>query len=264
MSGSGSSYSGAIGSFTIGLSPIGAAAAPAVPSGNQTFFLSNSEVVFEAFDRIGIRPSEITRHQLISARRSMNLELQSWSNRGINLWEVVQASLVVVPGQVVYTLPTNLVTIMEMYWTTVNGNGTGYNSDRIMTPLTRTQYAEVPNKMQPGLPTSYWLERLETPQVSIWQPAFQGAPSYVINYNYLQQIDDVTLASGQTPDIVYRGMDALCAGLAKRLAKKFAPERSQEASADAEEAWETFVTNDQEDGPLIYQPNVGAYGRMRR
>jgi hypothetical protein len=238
-------------------------------SGTQDFFLSNSEILFESFDRIMVRPSEITVHHLVSGRRSMNLELQAWSNLGINLWEVVQAQLTLVAEQATYTLPANLVTIMEMYFTTVNGDGTGRNSDRIMVPLTRTQYAQVPNKLQPGLPTQYWLERLEAPVVTIWQPAFQGSPAYIINYNYLQRIDDAGIGAGQTPDIPYRAMDALCAGLAKRLAKKFAPPQMrqqivQETMADATEAWNNFVTNDLEDGPLIMQPNVGGYARMRR
>jgi hypothetical protein len=244
-------------------------ATPGSSSGTQTFFLSNAELLFEAFDRAHVRPSEITRHHLISARRSMNLLMQEWSNLGVNLWEVVQAQITLVTGQALYTLPSNLVTIMEMYFTTVNGNGAGYNSDRIMVPVTRTQYAMIPNKLQPGIPTQYWLERLESPVVTIWQPPFQGGPSYVINYNYLQRIDDAGIGTGETPDVVYRALDALCAGLAKRLAKKFAPLeiRQQivaETTADSQEAWNNFVTNDQEDGPLIYQPNVGGYGRMRR
>jgi hypothetical protein len=240
-----------------------------VPSGTQDFFLSNSEVLFEAFDRVMVRPSEITVHHLVSGRRSMNLELQSWSNLGINLWEVVQAQLVLVPGQATYTLPANLVTMMEMYFSTVNANGAGFNEDRIMVPVTRTQYAMIPNKLQPGLPTQYWLERLEQPVVTIWQPAFQGAPAYVINYNYLQRIDDAGIGTGQIPDLPYRALDALCAGTARRLAKKFAPPQIRaeivaETKEDFAEAWNNFVTNDIEDGPLIMQPNVGGYARMRQ
>jgi hypothetical protein len=244
-------------------------ATPGTSSGTQSFFLSNSEVIFEALDRAHIRPPEVTRHHLISARRSMNLELQAWSNRGINLWEEVSAQLILLAGQATYTLPNNLVTITEMYFTTINGNGVGFNSDRIMVPITRAQYAMIPNKLQPGQPSQYWLQRLEQPVVNIWQPAFQGAPNYVINYNYLQRIDDVGIGSGETPDIVYRALDALCAGVAFRIAVKFSPAQEAVAlvpflKAEAKEAWDMFVTNDQEDGPIIMQPNFGGYARMRR
>lgn len=245
-------------------------ATPGTSSGTQTFSPSNAQIVFEAFDRIGIRPPEVTRHHMQSAQTSFNLELQAWSNRGgVNLWEMVQAQLTLVEAQATYTLPQNLVTITEMFYTTVNGNGAGYNSDRIMVPITRTQYAMIPNKLQPGTPTQYWLERLESPVVTIWQPPFAGTPAYVINYNYLQRIDDAFLASGQIPDIVYRATDALCAALAYRLAVKFAaPERAAALvpflKGEAQEAWNDFVTNDQEDGPMIMQPNVGGYANMRR
>jgi hypothetical protein len=242
---------------------------PGQSSGTQSFFLSNSEILFEAFDRIMVRPSEITIHHLVSGRRSLNLELQSWSNKGINLWEVVQAQLTLVAGEAVYALPQNLVTVMEMYFTTVGSSGGSFNTDRIMVPITRTEYAMIPNKLLPGLPTQYWLQRLETPVMTIWQPAFEGAPNYVINYNYLQRIDDAGLATGETPDVPYRALDALCAGLAKRLAGKFAPpqiraELVAETKQEAMDAWNDFITNDLEDGPLIMQPNVGGYARMRR
>lgn len=242
---------------------------PGQSSGTQNFFLSNAEVTFEAFDRAHIRPNEVDRHHLISARRSYNLIFKDWTNKGVNLWEIVQAQLVLFAGEATYTLPSNLTTITEMYFTTVNGNGVGYNSDRIMVPITRAEYAMIPNKLQPGQPTQYWLQRLETPVVTIWQPAFQGAPDYVINYNYLQRIDDVGIATGESPDVVDRALDALCAALAFRLAAKFTP--PQEAVVlvpflknEAQQAWDTFVTNDQEDGPLMVQPNLGGYARMRR
>ena len=242
---------------------------PGTSSGTQTFFLSETEIVFEAFDRAHIRPNEVDRHHLISARRSFNLIFKEWANRGVNLWEIVTATLTLVAGQTTYVLPTNLVTITEMYFTTINGNGVGYNSDRIMVPITRAQWSMIPNKEQPGQPTQYWLQRLEQPVVNIWQPAFQGAPAYTITYNYLQKIDDVTLAMGETPDTVDRALDALCAALAVRLAAKFTPAQQAVAlipylSGEAQKAWDAFVTNDQEDGPFMIQPNLGGYARMRR
>src|SRR5277367_1691307 len=107
-------------------------ATPGQSSGTQLFFPSNLEILFEAFDRIRVRPTEVTTHQLTSARRSLNLLMVEWANKGVNLWEFVQAQLTLVPNQATYTLPSNLVTITEMFLTTINGNGVGYNSDRIM------------------------------------------------------------------------------------------------------------------------------------
>lgn len=238
---------------------------PGTSSGAYTFTMTNAGIVEEAFDRIQIRPAALTRHHLISARTSLNLELQRWSNLGINLFKIISGTIELVTGQATYTLQTDLVTLTEVYFTTVNGNGSGYNSDRILSPVTRTQYAMIPNKLQPGTPTQFWFERLATPQITLWQPPFQGAPSYVVNWYGLQRIQDAGLGSAETPDIVYRALDALCAALAARLAVKFSPPQVQQMrKAEAMEAWNDFATNDQELGPMIIQPNLSGYSRMGR
>jgi len=238
---------------------------PGMSSGTYGFAPSNAAILYEAFDRIQIRPTAVDRHHLQSGTLSLNLELQRFSNLGINNWKMITGVINLVAGQATYVLPPTLVTMTEMYYTTVNGNGAGYNLDRIMRPMTREQYAMIPNKLQPGDPTQFWFQRLEVPQVTIWQPAIQGAPEYIINWNALQRIQDAGIASGETPDIVYRGFDALCAALAHRLAVKFSPPPIQQLrKVEATEAWNDFVANDIENGPMIMQPNVGIYGRMGR
>lgn len=241
-------------------------ATPGTPSGTSTFNLSDTMIVLEAFDRIQIRGPAITRHHLHTAKISLNLELQRWGNLGINLWKEVTGQVIpIVAGQATYPLPPNLITLTEMYYTTVNGDGAGYNNDRIMTPITRTQYAMIPNKLQPGQPTQYWFQRLQAPQVTIWQPPTQQAPAYVITWNGLLQIQDAGLGSGQTPDLVYRAFDALCAAMAHRLSVKFSPPPIQQMrKAEAVEAWNDFTTNDQELGAMIMAPNLAGYGNLRR
>jgi len=239
-------------------------------SGTYSWQISNGGLVIEAFSRCRIHPSAITRHHLNEARVSLQLELQSWSVRGgPNLWEVFSGTINLVPNQIVYTLPTKMVTLTELWYTAVNANGSGQNSDRIMVPITRTQYAMIPNKSQPGTPTQFWFERLQVPQISIWEPAYAGAPQYVLNWFGLQRIQDANLGSGETPDVVYRGLEALCAGMALRLADKFLDmtlwdKLFPRIEKNAMTAWNDFVSEDQETGPLIMQPNVGQYGRMRR
>ncbi len=125
----------------------------ATTSGLFTFRLSNSGVVFEAFDRIGKRPPQIDRHMLASGRLSLNLELLDWSNLGWNYWKTTSGTINLAANQPTYQLPANLVTIEELYYTTVGGLGVDINSDRMMVPITRTQYAAVVNKLQPGIPT---------------------------------------------------------------------------------------------------------------
>ena len=50
------------------------------------FDLSIDEIVEEAFERCGLQ--DRTGYQLKTARRSLNLLLAEWSNRGLNLWTI--------------------------------------------------------------------------------------------------------------------------------------------------------------------------------
>lgn len=241
-------------------------------SGTYNFAMSDTNVVFEAFDRIGIRPPQIDRHHLISARNSLNLEMIEWEDAGFNAWKTTSGTINLTANQPTYTLPANLVTLTELYYTTVNGNGSGINLDRIMVPITRTQYSMVTNKLQQGIPTQYWFQMLAVPQITIWEIPAPGAasPNYVLNWYGLQQMQDANLEGGQTPDVVRRAIPALTAKMAFRLCEKFGPTQPQarqalmqEKKALADEAFDLMARRDQEPGPTQYRPNVGLYGRMR-
>ena len=64
----------------------------------STFVLD--EVFQEAYDRVGIK--EITGYHLTSARRSLNIMLQEWANRGLHHWEIGDTSIDLVEGQEEY------------------------------------------------------------------------------------------------------------------------------------------------------------------
>jgi hypothetical protein len=241
-------------------------------SGTYNFGLSNASIVFDAFDRIQLRPTQLDRHQLMSARTSLNLELLEWSNRGFNFWETTSGTINLAFNQATYTLPTSLVTLTELYYSAVNAS-TGVNQDRIMIPITRTQYAMIVNKLQQGIPTQYWFQMLQTPQVTIWEIPQAGAvaPNFVLNWYGLSQIKDANIAGGETPDIDYRAIEALITGLTLRLAEKFGPADPNarrallmEKKAFADQAWDNMVRRDQEPGSTTYRPNIGVYGQMRR
>src|SRR5579864_2115625 len=127
-------------------------------SGSFNFGMGNVSVMLEAFDRLSIPFPEINSHMMLSARTSLNLEFIDWENEGWNYWKTTSGTINLQPNVPTYTLPTNLVTIEEVYYTTVNAFGSGVNSDRIMVPIQRTQYAEITNKLQPGIPTQYWAQ----------------------------------------------------------------------------------------------------------
>lgn len=246
-------------------------ATPGQTSGTYNFNPSNASVIIEAFDRLRIRPAALTRHHMNSARMSLNLMLVDWSNSGINLWKITSGTVDLVANQGTYTMPANLETVTEVYFTEVDGYGPGSNNDRIMVPITRTQWAMVPNKNVPGQPTQYWYDMLPTPQMTIWQPPDQtySAPNYVVSWFGLQRMQDAGLGNAQTPDVAYRALEALTSDLALQLLTKFGPDnpatydRLEKALLRQQErAWNNMQSRDQELGPMLIQPNVGVYGKL--
>jgi hypothetical protein len=201
---------------------------------------------------------------MLSARTSLNLEFIDWENEGWNYWKTTSGTINLVAGQATYTLPTNLVTIEEVYYTTVNAFGSGVNSDRIMLPIQRTQYAEITNKLQQGIPNQYWAQMTFPQQITIWEVPASGqvAPNFVLSWFGLQQMQDATMGQGETPDVPRRGLDALCAKMAMRLAEKFRPELLKDKAALATDAWAKMQRRDQEPGPMYFQPRISVYGRI--
>ena len=80
-------------------------------SGTTTFDLSIDDLIEEAFERCGMRPT--SGYQLSSARRSLNLLFLDWANRGLNLWTIEQATYALVQGTNSISLPTDVVNVLE-------------------------------------------------------------------------------------------------------------------------------------------------------
>lgn len=240
-------------------------------SNSWNYGLTTAGLTLEAFDRIQMRPTMLDPHHFASARQSINLELLEFSNSGFNFWETAYGTIPLVNNQATYTLPPNLVTITEMFYSQVNAGGAGVNQDRIMIPITRTQYAQITNKLQPGVPTQYWLQMLYVPQVTIWEvpQAGQVAPGYVLGWYGLQQIQDANIGGVEAPDVHYRAIEALAARLTFRLAEKFVPfslpTRAailQEKKGLADQAFDNMARRDQEPGVTKISANIGVYGRI--
>ena len=71
-------------------------------SGTATFdkTFSIDEIIEEAFERLGIQ--NVSGYQLKTSRRSLNILLQEWGNRGIHYWEIDELDLDLIEGQAEY------------------------------------------------------------------------------------------------------------------------------------------------------------------
>ena len=69
-------------------------------SGSTNFELDVSDYIEEAFERCGLEVR--TGNDLKTAKRSLNLMLAEWANRGLNKWTVQQTSITAASGVTEY------------------------------------------------------------------------------------------------------------------------------------------------------------------
>ena len=228
-------------------------------SGTYNFQPSLGELVLNAFARCGVRRTAIMQEHMTDARFETNLMLSSWANQGVNLWEVVLISVPLIQGQTTYTVPAKVVMILDAV--IQQNTGTSSQFDRVIMPISRTEYSQTPNKLQQAPPTVFWFDRLINPTVTLW-PVPDQTSTYTLNYYAVTQIQDAELTDAQTVDIPYRWLDALAAGLAARLAAIYAPDRMQMLEAKAQQAYIIAATQDTENVGLYIMPGLNGYFRV--
>lgn len=123
-------------------------------SGTTAFDLQFTEIAEEAYERCGVEMR--TGYQLRTARRSLNLLTIEWANRGINLWTIEQGEIALNTGQVMYSLPTDTIDLLDH----VVRQGSGTNQiDINITRISETTYSQIPNKLAQGRPIQVWVNR---------------------------------------------------------------------------------------------------------
>ena len=183
-------------------------------SGTFNYNPSLGELTLYAFNLCGIRSTALLQEHMESARMAANLLLGRWSSEGVNLWMVNLQTIPLVAGQAEYNLPANNIVMLDTYIETDNGSGPPI--DRLILPVSRTEYASYPNKEQQGFPTTYWQNRLISSTVTLW-PVPDGTQTS-LKYYQVCQIDDADFTNGQTVNVPVYFLEAFAFGLAQRLA----------------------------------------------
>lgn len=225
-------------------------------SGTYSFFPSNADIVLSAYERIQIRAPELRQEHMLSAYKELNFLLAEQSNKGPNMWEVMRTQTTLTPGVASYTLPTNLIIVTDA--SIVLNFGAGNESRRYITPISRTEYLSYANQQTPGPPTVWWLDRLETPTITFYPVPDNNGP-YTFDYFWYSQMQDSNLQSGGTPDVPYRWIDTLVAGLAYRLARIYMPQLEAQRKMDYDAAWQIAAAQDTEPTPLMLAPGLWSY-----
>ena len=227
-------------------------------SGTAIFNLEFTEIAEEAWERAGREMR--SGYDLRTARRSMNLLTIEWQNRGINMWTIEEGTINLGQGVASYNLPADTIDLLEHVVRTGAGSAST-QSDLNISRISVSTYSTIPNKLTQGRPIQLYIDRgQENPVVTVWPVPDQGtiaAPYYIIKYWRMRRIEDA--GSGiQTPDVNFRFLPALVAGLAYYIAQKdpaLMP-RVPMIQAEYERQFELAGGEDREKAPVRFVPRM--------
>ena len=258
-------------------------------------------------------------YDLKTAKRSMNLLLADWANRGLNQWTIKQTSITVAADITEYPAGTLTMTVGSSSSFTVAETITGgtsgatasitnlpsgtsmaitiptgtFTSGETLTGgtsaatttlsaavdltdaqgtidilslvvkrgdnsyaaarLSRDGYITIPNKIETGRPSQFFLDRQVTPNLKIW-PAPENSTDILI-FDRLYRIDDVDDFTN-TLGVPFRFYPALAAGLAYYIALKRAPNRIQVLKPLYEEEMERAMVEDRDRASFNVVPSL--------
>jgi len=227
-------------------------------SGTYTFNPSLGEMTLYAYNLIGVRNTAVLQEHMEAARMATNMMLSRWSNQGVNLWAVDLQTVPLVQGQATYSVPSNTVVMLDAYMEIDNGNGQPI--DRIILPISRTEYASYPNKEQQGFTTTFWFDRLLSPTVTLW-PVPDGTSAQYLKYYRVRQLQDANLQNGEQVEIPYLWMEAFAYGLAQRLAIIWSPDKVAIMKPLADESYQIAADQNVETAQQYISPQIAGYFR---
>lgn len=212
------------------------------------------DIFEEAFERIGKEMR--SGYDIRTARRSFNLLLLEWQNRGLNLFTIEEGTQALTPGTAVYTLPADTIDLIEHNIRT--GSGTN-QIDQNLTRMSVSTYSDQSAKNVTGRPSQIYIQRNSTNVVVTLWPVPDSAQSYTLAYYRLAGIDGLAKGLSGSADIPPRFVPALIAGMAFQLAVKnpdsqaLAPALKQEYEAQ----YALAAEEDQENADMFIMPYMG-------
>lgn len=172
-------------------------------------------------------------------------------------WFVIENSLNAIAWRIRETKGATLE-IQQIYFSIPTVTGTG---DRYLTPLSYTEWMQIPIKNSKGFPSSYFFNAQINPYLTLWPipgPTAANSQFTGLLYTAYQYSQDVTNLFNQF-DVPQRFYDALVAGMAFRLALKFAPDKAQMLKLEAQEAFQLACLTDATYVTIRIQPDFSSY-----
>lgn len=179
-------------------------------SGTYNFSMDIDEVIQEASEMIG--GEQTLGNEPKSARRSINLLLQDWQNRGVMLWSIGTSTVSLTTSVTAYAFSSATVDVLEAVH---NRDGQDIQLQRI----SMEEYMKSPNKGQTGRTTQYAIRNgRDFATMHLWPiPENSTDTIKTETFTYLQ---DVNKSAIETADVSRKFLPCLTAGLAYNMAIK--------------------------------------------
>ena len=257
-------------------------------SSSTNFELDVADYIEEAFERCGLEVK--TGYDLKTAKRSLNLMLAEWSNRGLNQWTIQQTSITMASGIAEYPAGTLTMTVGASGSFTVGETITGGTSsatttvsaavdltnvqstidllsvvvtrdstDFSLNRISRDDYISIPSKDTTGRSSQFFVDRQVTPILKVWPVPDKNTD--IIKFDRLTRMDDADTYIN-TADLPFRFYPCLAAGLAYYISVKRAPDRMQFLKAIYEEEFDRAMTEDRDRASFLVVPEQTFLGNL--
>lgn len=227
-------------------------------TGTTNFNPGLGTLALHAFDIAGVRATALTQAHMQSAYMATNLLCSRWSNLP-NLWSISLNTITLIAGQAAYSIPGNVVLMLDAY--AENSSGT-QPIDRLILPISRSEYSSYTNKQQQGAITTFWFNRqLPSNATVTFYLVPDGTTDTTVKYYALTQLQDAALTGNQNVDVPYVFLEAFVDALAYRLARIWTPDRAAMLKADANESFQIAADTNIEQAAFYISPGLSQYWR---
>jgi len=222
-------------------------------SETYTFDLDLGDAIEEAFELAGLELR--SGYDYKTARRSINLLMLEWQNRGLNLWTVEFAKQTLTSGTFTYALTEDKLDIVEAFVRTDDGNTTS-QYDQTLTRISGSQYAHLSNKLTTGKPLQFWLEKKPTGiSFNLW-PVPDARQTYDLGFYYMRRVQDAGSPASLNMSVPSRYLPCLVSGIAYQLCLKYSESNSKAPimKAEYESQWTLASDADREKASIYVSP----------
>ncbi len=210
--------------------------------------LSLIDMIDEAYERIQYDPR--AGFDFRSAKRSLDVLLSDWTNRGLNLWTVEEVQVPLATGTSTVLLGSGYYDIQDAV---LRDTSVTPAFDLGLERTSATDFLNIPFKTMRGMPTKFQMIRtFDTTTIQVWMVPDRD---YVLVLNMLKIIPELPNYTSAV-EIPARFQAALISGLAHQLALKKNPARAQELKMYYEDDFERASAEERDRSSTFIAPEL--------